>query len=80
MLSSEITGVYFLSTFFMMQFNLPEKFKGNLNKVTQGIDVLAVYWNFDFVFMLSTITSLLMLTINLKSRHLKYESLVDKGK
>lgn len=41
------------------------------------IDYLRIYWNFDVVFLISSVISFLMLWVNLKTRHFKYSSYAD---
>lgn len=42
------------------------------------IDYFRIYWNFDLVFLFSTIISFCVLWFNLKTRHFKYTSYAHK--
>lgn len=58
----------------MLQNNLPAKYKENMKNYLPQIDYESIYWNFDVVFLFSTIASFLILVVNLKTRHFKYTS------
>lgn len=58
----------------MLQNNLPNKYKENMKNYLPQIDYYRIYYNFDVVFLVSTIASFLVLLVNLKTRHFKYSS------
>jgi len=62
----------------MMQFNLPDKYKKNMKTFLPKIDVVRIFWNFDIVFLGSTVVSAVLLWVNLKVRDWKYANYIQK--
>ena len=62
-----------------MQNNLPEKYKETTKEMLTDVDYFRIYWNFDLVFLFSTVTSFCVLWFNLKTRHHKYTSYAHKN-
>jgi len=79
-LLSEILGVYFVSTLLLMQNSFPYQFKANINSVLGDIDYNKHYDRFDTIFIISSISSVILLWLNLKIKQSKYKSYIDKDK
>jgi Abscisic acid G-protein coupled receptor len=71
--------VYFLSTFFLLQLSMPKKYKHNLEHLLSNIDYFSIYRVFDVVLLISTFAWLVILRVNLASRHSKYSNYAAKS-
>lgn len=77
LITTEIVGIYFLSTFFLLQQSTPQKYKANLS-VLLTIDYVNIYRIFDIVLLVSCICWLIVLSINVRARHSKYSGYLEK--
>lgn len=78
LMTAEIIGIYFISTFFLLQLSLADRYKANIGRLLSAIDVFSIYRVFDIVFIVSIGLWSAVLYINLKSRHLKYSAYANK--
>lgn len=78
LITTEVVAIYFLSTFFLLQLSLPERYKRNFQVYLARIDYFRIYNVFDVVFLVSAVCSFLILLVNLKSRRAKYSSYAHK--
>lgn len=76
---TQITAVYFISTFFGLLLNLPEKNRRNLVGYLDSIDYKGTLWVFDVVFVGSSIVFFIILWLNLKGKNLKYAMYAKKN-
>lgn len=72
LMTAEIIGIYFTSSFFMLQLTLADRYKANIAKLLSGVDIMSIYRVFDLVFIFSIVVWSLVLIANIKSRRLKY--------
>ena len=75
-----IVGVYFVSTFFLMQYSLPHVYTVNIKWLTTKIQYHSIYFIFDIVFLVSSCVWGLVLYVNIRNRHRKYYSYAQKLK
>lgn len=80
LMTTEIVGIYFTSSFFMLQLSLADRYKTNIAKLLSNVDILSIYRVFDTVFIFSILLWSIVLTVNIKSRRLKYSAYASKSK
>lgn len=78
LITAEIIGIYFTSSFFLLQLSLADRYKANIGRLLTAIDILGIYRVFDLVFLVSIMLWSAVLYANLKSRHLKYAAYANK--
>lgn len=80
LMTAEVIGIYFTSSFFMLQLSLADRYKANIARLLSTVDILSIYKVFDTVFIASIGLWTAVLTINIKSRRLKYSAYAHKSK
>lgn len=80
LMTAEVIGIYFTSSFFMLQLSLADRYKANIARLLSTVDILSIYKVFDTVFIASIGLWTAVLTINIKSRRLKYSAYAYKSK
>lgn len=78
LITAEIVGIYFTSSFFMLQLSLADKYRSSISKILSGIDMMAIYKVFDQVLIASILLWSAVLYTNLKYRHAKYSCYATK--
>lgn len=79
-LISQALGTYFLTTLVLLQTSLPSQYLGNFTILLGNIDIIHHFRIFDAVFLISSITSFLLIYLNLQIKNRKYSIYLDKAK
>jgi hypothetical protein len=77
-LITEAIGVYFLTTLILLQTSIPAQYLGNITTILPNMDIIHHYNIFDKVFLISSITSFLIIFLNLYIKNRKYSIYLDK--